>query len=66
MAKHVKNFLVDVAYDMLEKCGKDMSDLVVVFPNKRASLFLNEYLARKADGPIWLLPIPPSVPLSPS
>lgn len=53
MAKHVKNFLVDVAYDILEKCGKDMSDLVVVFPNKRASLFLNEYLARKADGPIW-------------
>lgn len=30
-----------------------MSDIAVVFPNKRASLFLNNYLAQLAHKPIW-------------
>ena len=30
-----------------------MSRIVVVFPNKRAALFLNEYLARIAGKPMW-------------
>ena len=38
---------------MLEKYGTDMSDIAVVFPNKRASLFLNSYLAQLARKPIW-------------
>ena len=38
---------------MLEKYGTDMSDIAVVFPNKRASLFLNNYLAQLAHKPIW-------------
>ena len=49
----MKAFLKIVAKDMLEKYGTDMSDIAVVFPNKRASLFLNSYLAQLARKPIW-------------
>lgn len=49
----MKAFLKIVAKDMLEKYGTDMSDIAVVFPNKRASLFLNNYLAQLAHKPIW-------------
>ena len=46
-------FLEHVAEDMISKWGTDMSRIVVVFPNKRAALFLNEYLARIAGKPMW-------------
>lgn len=49
----MKKFLEIVAEDLLKKHGTDMSSLVVVFPNKRASLFMNEFLVRKANGPVW-------------
>ena len=49
----MKAFLKIVAKDMLEKYGTDMSDIAVVFPNKRALLFLNSYLAQLARKPIW-------------
>ena len=49
----MKKFLEYVAIDMLQKYGTDMSELVVVFPNKRASLFMNEFLARNAKGTVW-------------
>ena len=49
----MKEFLAYVADDMLSKYGTDLSRVVVVFPNKRASLFLNEHLARLAQKPIW-------------
>lgn len=42
-----------VAEDMLAKWGTDMSRIVVVFPNKRAALFMNEYMARMAGKPMW-------------
>lgn len=38
---------------MLAKWGTDMSCIVVVFPNKRAALFMNEYMARMAGKPMW-------------
>lgn len=38
---------------MLAKWGTDMSRIVVVFPNKRAALFMNEYMARMAGKPMW-------------
>ncbi len=38
-------FLKHVADDLRKKAGNDLSRIAVVFPNKRASLFLNEYLA---------------------
>ena len=49
----MKSFLEYVADDMLGKYGTDLSRVAVVFPNKRASLFLNEHLARAARKPIW-------------
>lgn len=48
-----KTFLEYVANDILEKWGTDLSHVAVVFPNKRAALFMNEYLARIAGKPIW-------------
>ena len=49
----MKDFLAYVADDMLSKYGTNLSRVAVVFPNKRASLFLNEHLARLAQKPIW-------------
>ena len=47
------NFLESVASDLLARFGTNLSRVAVVFPNKRASLFLNEYLARQAGQPLW-------------
>ena len=49
----MKTFLEYVAEDIIRKYGTDLSRTVVVFPNKRASLFLNEALVRLAGRPIW-------------
>ena len=49
----MKSFLESVASDLIKRFGTDLSRVAVVFPNKRASLFLNEYLARLAGRPIW-------------
>lgn len=49
----MKKFLEYVAEDIISKYGTDLSRIAVVFPNKRASLFLNELLARHAGRPIW-------------
>ena len=49
----MKTFLEYVAEDIIRKYGTDLSRLVVVFPNKRASLFLNEALVRLAGRPVW-------------
>ena len=48
-----KTFLEHVALDLLRKHGTDLSRLVVVFPNKRASLFLNGHLSRLSQRPLW-------------
>jgi CRISPR/Cas system-associated exonuclease Cas4 (RecB family) len=50
----MKSFLEYVAEDIIQKYGTDLSRTAVVFPNKRASLFLNEHLARLTNGkPLW-------------
>ena len=48
-----KTFLEYVAEDIIGKYGTDLSRIAVVFPNKRAALFLNEHLARFAGQPVW-------------
>lgn len=50
--KEKKTFLQYVAEDLIKKYGSNLSRIAVVFPNKRASLFLNEQLARLKQ-PIW-------------
>ena len=49
----MKSFLEYVADDIIRKYGCDLSRTAVVFPNKRAALFLSEYLARRAGQPVW-------------
>ena len=49
----MNTFLHYVAKDIIQKYGNNLSKIAVVFPNKRASLFLNNELARLTDKPIW-------------
>lgn len=47
-------FLYLVAQDLRERFGSDLSRMVIVFPNKRAGLFMNDYLLSLSDGaPVW-------------
>ena len=46
-------FLTLVARDLLSKYGNNLSGLTVVFPGKRASLFMDQALARESDVPVW-------------
>lgn len=46
-------FIELIAEDLLTRYGNNLRNLVVVFPNKRASLFLNQALAAKANKPVW-------------
>lgn len=49
----METFLQLVAHDLHSKIGDDLSRTAIVFPNKRAGLFFNEYLAAESDKPIW-------------
>ena len=48
----MQSFLQLVAHDLYTKIGNDLSRTVLVFPNKRANLFFNEYLAGESDQPV--------------
>lgn len=49
----MESYISLVAADLLHRFGHDLSRVSVVFPNKRASLFLNQELARQSGGTIW-------------
>ena len=49
----MKHFLELVADDLLQRIGPDLSHTAVIFPNKRASLFFNEYLLPADSRPVW-------------
>ena len=49
----MNSFLSNVARQLLDTYGHDLSRVTVVFPNKRASLFLNQELAQQARQPVW-------------
>lgn len=51
--RKMKTFLEYVAKDIISKFGTDLSRTALVFPNKRAALFINEHLAREAGRPLW-------------
>ena len=46
-------FLRDVSIDLLKRFGNNLSKVTVVFPGKRAKLFMNQYLAQESDAPVW-------------
>lgn len=50
---YMETFLKQVAHDLYNKTEGNFTKVAIVFPNKRASLFFNEYLAQKSDRPIW-------------
>lgn len=49
----MKDFLANVAADIINKYGTNLADIAIVFPNKRAALFMNEYFARLTNKPLW-------------
>ena len=46
-------FLKYVAEDLCKRFDNDLHNIAVVFPNKRAGLFFNEYLMQLNDRPMW-------------
>ena len=49
-------FLKIVAQDLFRKCNdkaKGLSDITVVFPNRRARLFFDDWLSACSATPIW-------------
>ena len=49
----MKSFLNLIANDMLAHFTNDMRDVTVVFPGKRAGMFLSRELALLSEKPVW-------------
>jgi len=49
----MESFLKLVAADLYSRKEGKLARTAIVFPNKRAGLFFNEYLAQQSDTPIW-------------
>lgn len=49
----MKKFLELVAEDLLHTYGNNLSRVTLVLPGKRARLFMNQYLARQSEKPVW-------------
>lgn len=48
-----RTFLNHVARDLMLRFGNDMTKVCVVFPNKRARLFINEEFLSLSTAPMW-------------
>ena len=49
----MESFLKLVATDLYNRKEGNLARTAIVFPNKRAGLFFNEYLAQQSNAPIW-------------
>ena len=49
----MESFFILLAADLYKHTEGNLAHTAVVFPNKRAGLFFNEYLAQESDSPIW-------------
>lgn len=49
----MESFLKQVAADLYRRKEGKFANTAIVFPNKRAGLFFNEYLAKQSQQPIW-------------
>lgn len=49
----MESFLKLVAADLYKHTEGNLAHTAVAFPNKRAGLFFNEYLAQESESPIW-------------
>ncbi|QKG79622.1 PD-(D/E)XK nuclease family protein [Tenuifilum thalassicum] len=50
----MKPFLELVADHLYKKYGEEISNLILVFPNRRASLFFSKHLSKLISKPLWL------------
>ena len=48
------SFLQLLAQDIIDRYGTRFENLTIIFPNKRAVLFLKEALSKKLDKPAWM------------
>ncbi|MEG2277568.1 MAG: PD-(D/E)XK nuclease family protein [Odoribacter sp.] len=48
------SFLQLLAKDIINKYGTEFSHLTILFPNKRAGLFLAEELSKQIEKPVWM------------
>ena len=46
-------FLIELATSLYQKYGSGVSDLRIVFPNRRAGLFFTSELGKLIDKPVW-------------
>lgn len=53
MTTHNTPFLKLVATDIYKRFNGNLNDIAIVFPNKRAGLFFNEYLTHLSGRPLW-------------
>lgn len=49
----IKSFLNIVATDLHRRFGNNLSGVTIVFPGKRASMWMNQHLFQQANGPVW-------------
>ena len=47
------SFLKHIAQDLYSRYGESISELCLVFPNRRAGLYFKKYLSELTDKPIW-------------
>ena len=47
-------FLYKIANELFSKHGNDLSNILVVFPSRRAHIFFTDELSNLIDQPIWL------------
>lgn len=50
----METFLQLLASDIVNKYGEQFSHLTIIFPNKRAGLFLAEELSKLIKHPVWM------------
>lgn len=49
----MKTFLDTVAFDLFRRTSGHMENVTIIFPNKRASLFMDQSLSHLTDRPVW-------------
>ncbi|MBO4397689.1 MAG: PD-(D/E)XK nuclease family protein [Bacteroidaceae bacterium] len=47
------SFLNIIAKDLFTRTNGHLENITVVFPNKRANLFMNQQIAELSDSPVW-------------
>lgn len=49
----MESFIQLIAKDLISRFGIDLRNVTIIFPNKRAGLFMNQQLAAASDRPVW-------------